>query len=314
MTIETANEDRVAVGHRAAIDSRETSGLRFRYGARGFRSPVTVVLGALARRRLRVASLAAHPELVVAAAVLAAWVLLLVFAARAVGGATSAAMPGMPMPMPVTSGSPWPTAVAALPSWVLMTVAMMGPAALSKFRDVATLSAMAAFGVAYLAVWAVFGLLAEAAATAIRGVPSPQALALCLAVATAWQFTPLKHRVLRGCLGAEPAEFQPAAARRATSACASHQPAAAAVGLRRGLRFGLCCLGTCWCLMLVPIAAPGGQLPWMAGLTILIGAERLACAGRGTDPGMASRAVARTAAGALAVAAVATLAVSGLLQ
>ena len=226
MTIETANEDRVAVGHRAAIDSRETSGLRFRYGARGFRSPVTVVLGALARRRLRVASLAAHPELVVAAAVLAAWVLLLVFAARAVGGATSAAMPGMPMP--VTSGSPWPTAVAALPSWVLMTVAMMGPAALSKFRDVATLSAMAAFGVAYLAVWAVFGLLAEAAATAIRGVPSPQALALCLAVATAWQFTPLKHRVLRGCLGAEPAEFQPAAARRATSACASHQPAAAA--------------------------------------------------------------------------------------
>jgi hypothetical protein len=360
MTVETANKDRVSVGDRVAIDSRQTSGLRFAYGVCGFGSPVTAATGALGRRRLRVASVAAHPELVVAAAVLAAWVLLLVFAARAVGGATSAGMPGMSMPM--RSGSPWATAVAALPFWLLMTVAMMGPAALGKFRDVVrtpagpmggpadsatagsgsagsgsagsgsagsgsagsgsalvaaravTLSAMAAFGVAYLGVWAVFGLLAEATATAIRGVPSPQALALCLAAATAWQFTPLKHRVLRGCLGAAPAVVQPAAARRATSPCVPHQPVAAADGLRRGLRFGLCCLGTCWCLMLVPLAAPGGQLPWMAGLTILIGAERLACAGRGADPSITSRAVARTAAGALAVAAVATLAVSGLLQ
>jgi hypothetical protein len=36
--------------------------------------------------------------------------------------------------------------------------------------------------------------------------------------------------------------------------CASHPPAAAAVALRRGFVFGLCCLGTCWCLMLIPLA------------------------------------------------------------
>jgi predicted metal-binding membrane protein len=334
----------------AAIDSRETSGLRFPYGARGFGSPVTAAVGALGRRRPRIAPLAGHPELAVAAAVLAAWVLLLVFAARAVGGATSAAMPGMPMPVPRPgpSASPWATALAALPSWLLMTIAMMGPAALGKFRA-ATPRAIAAFSVGYLAVWAAFGLLAEAVTTTIRGVPSPQALALCLAAATAWQLTPLKHRVLRACLGVTPADVQPVAARPSTgrpaqgsplatrpgtaqfsaaqpsaaqpsaaqgvtARCASHHTPAAAVALRRGMRFGLCCLGTCWCLMLIPLAAPGGQLPWMAGLTILVTAERLASAGRGTNLRLASRAVCRTAAGALAVAAVATLAVSGLLQ
>ena len=85
---------------------------------------------------------------------------------------------------------------------------------------------------------------------------------------------------------------------------------------RRGFVFGPCCLGTCWCLMLIPLAAPGGQLPWMAGLTILISAERLASARRDTGRVRPSRrrAVALTAAGTLGVAAFATLTVCGLLQ
>ena len=286
---------------------------------------MTVTTGTFGGRRAKLAFLSGHPELVAVAAVLAAWVLLLVFAARAAGGGTSAAMPGMPMP--ATSGGPWAAALTALPSWLLMTVAMMGPAAVAKFRDLvragtASPRAMAAFSVAYLAVWAAFGLLAEAAATAIHGLPSPRALALVLLAATAWQLTPLKHRVLFACRGEGAAAAEPSAAPAnaapAAGRCASHQPAAVAMALRSGLVFGLCCLGTCWCLMLIPLAAPGGQLPWMAGLTILISAERLASAGRdagrGADLRSASRAVALTTAGTLAVAAVATLAVSGLLQ
>jgi predicted metal-binding membrane protein len=74
--------------------------------------------------------------------------------------------------------------------------------------------------------------------------------------------------------------------------------------LGRGLRYGLCCLGSCWCLMLVMVAAPAGQLLWLAGLTALITAERAV---------RNSRDVTRKAAAALGVAAVATLAVGGLL-
>jgi predicted metal-binding membrane protein len=45
--------------------------------------------------------------------------------------------------------------------------------------------------------------------------------------------------------------------------------------LRFGLRNGLYCLGTCWCLMLVMVAAPCGQLLWTVGLSAVITAERL---------------------------------------
>jgi hypothetical protein len=70
-----------------------------------------------------------------------------------------------------------------------------------KFRDLAraglaTLPVTAAFSAGYLAVWTAFSLLAEAAHAAIRAVPSPQALALCLTAAKAWQLTlpPSSHR------------------------------------------------------------------------------------------------------------------------
>lgn len=73
--------------------------------------------------------------------------------------------------------------------------------------------------------------------------------------------------------------------------------------LAHGARYGLCCLGTCWCLMLVMVAAPVGAPLWLAGLTAAITAERV----------LAEPAATRAAAAALGVAAVATLAVGGLL-
>lgn len=103
-----------------------------------------------------------------------------------------------------------------------------------------------------------------------------------LIAAVAWQLSPAKRRLLRGCHRTPPAI-----------------PAAG-----EGLRYGWCCLGACWCLMLVMVVAPAGQLLWLAALTLVVTAERAV-----PD----SRAVTRDIAAALGVAAAATLAVGGLL-
>ncbi len=224
-----------------------------------------------------------YPEAGPAVAVLGAWVALAVLASR--GGELAG------MDMGPSQAGAWAAAVAGLPSWLLMTVAMMGPAALPRFRYVGRPAArpalaMAAFGVAYLAVWAVFGLAARAAAAAVPGVPGPRALALVLFAALAWQLSPVKRSLLRGCHA------------RQLPPRSGGTPARA---VAQGTRYGLCCLGTCWCLMLVMVAVPAGGLLWMAGLTAAISAERV-CGER-----------ASAAAAALGVAAVATLAVGGLL-
>jgi predicted metal-binding membrane protein len=218
-----------------------------------------------------------HPELAAALSVLAAWAVLLT-----TSGHQSMRMGASPV-------SVWPAAAAGLPSWMLMTVAMMGPAVLPRFRHVgraaaSPVRAVSGFAIGYLAVWAVFGFLAQAAAAAISGVPGPAALALTLAAAAAWQLTPVKRDLL--------------------SRHKNPRRAPAGSVLAGGVRYGLCCLGACWCLMLVMVTAPSGQLLWLAGLTLLVTAERAA-----PDSGAAARA----AAAALAVAAAATLAVAGLL-
>jgi predicted metal-binding membrane protein len=240
-----------------------------------------------------------HPELGAAAVVVAAWVTLVTLAARA-GGLSAAAtggMAGMSMGGP-TARSAWSTAAAGLPSWMLMTVAMMGPAALASVGHTGRSSlawrrrrAMVEFSAAYLAVWAAFGLLAQAAAAVVPAVPGPAALAAVLAAATAWQLTPLKRRCLIACHRAVP--LPPRGWRAEKGA------------LRFGLRNGLSCLGSCWCLMLVMTVTPGGQLLWTAGLTGVVTAEKLA---------RRPRHATRTAAAALAFATVATLTIGNLLR
>ena len=217
-----------------------------------------------------------HPVIVPALAILTAWATLVLAGQRS------------SMQMSASSASAWASAAAGLPSWLLMTVAMMGPAVLPRFRYVGGAAArpflaLTAFAVAYLPVWAAFGFLAQATAAALPGVPGPAPLALTLLAAAAWQLTPVRRHLLRQ-------HKNPAVA----------LPGSALAG---GLRYGLCCLGACWCLMLVMLAAPSGQLLWLAGLTILITAERLSPAS--VTP--------NAAAAALGVAAVATLAVAGLL-
>jgi predicted metal-binding membrane protein len=241
-----------------------------------------------------------HPELPAAAAVAAAWLALLATAARdALAGhpaAGMAAMPGMRSAHPAAGL----VAAAGLPGWMLMTVAMMGPAALAGVRHTGLNSlrwrrgrAMAGFAAAYLAVWAAFGVLALAAAALFTGaaVPGPAALAAVLAIAAAWQLTPAKRRSLRACHRSVP--LPPRGWRAEWGS------------LRFGLRNGAACLGSCWCLMLVMVAAPAGQVLWMVGLAGAVTAERVA---------QRPRAMTRFIAVACAFATVAVLAIAGLLR
>jgi predicted metal-binding membrane protein len=243
-----------------------------------------------------------RPELPAAAVVTAAWLALLAGAARhAAGGGPAAGMAGMPGMGAAhrAAGGPWAAAAGGLPGWVLMTAAMMGPAALAGIRHTGLNSlrwrrgrAMAGFAAAYLAVWTAFGVLALAAA-ALPGVPvpGPAALAVVLAAAAGWQLCPAKRRCLRACHRSVPL---PPSGWRAE--CGS---------LRFGLRNGAACLGSCWCLMLVMVAAPAGQLLWTVGLAGAVTAERLA---------PRPRAVTRFTGVACAFAAVAVLATANLLR
>jgi predicted metal-binding membrane protein len=251
-------------------------------------------------RRLNVSQLMLrHPELGAAAAVTASWAALLVITICSAHGWTAqAAMADMPMGGAAAQHSARLQAASGLPPWVLMTVAMMGPAALIAIRHTGLNSlhwrrqrAIVEFSVAYLAIWTAFGLLAQVADTFIPVTPGPGVLAGVLVAAAAWQLSPLKSRCLRGCHRSFPL---PPRGWRADKGA-----------FWFGLRNGLYCLGTCWCLMLVMIAAPGGQLLWTAGLTGIITAERLLPRPRGTT---------RVVAAMLGFATVATLSVGNLLQ
>jgi len=185
-----------------------------------------------------------RPELGASAVVLGAWVALLAFAAR--GGHRH-----------VSGG---------LPYWTLMTVAMMGPAALAGIRHTGLNSlrwrrrrAMAEFAAAYLAVWIAFGALALIVAALVPAAPGSAAFAIVLAMAAAWQLGPLKRRWLRDCHRSVPLPPRGWVAERAA--------------LRFGLRNGAACLGTCWCLMLVTLVASG--FLWTVLVAGFVTAEKL---------------------------------------
>jgi predicted metal-binding membrane protein len=169
-----------------------------------------------------------------------------------------------------------------------MVVAMMGPSALAGVRHTAENSlrwrrgrAMAEFSLAYLAVWTAVGLVALRTLAWLPVEAGVAALAVTLAAAAAWQLTPWKRRWLRDCHRAVPLPPTGWAAERGA--------------VRFGVRNGLACVGSCWCLMLVMLVAPGAHLVWTVALTGVITTERWLA-----RPRQATRRIA----GGLAVAAV----------
>jgi predicted metal-binding membrane protein len=226
-----------------------------------------------ARRRWR------PPEDVALAVVVAAWLVLPAMTYHAAS---------------VTAPSAVHAAADAVLAWVVMTAAMMGPVALPAVGHVARNSlrwrrgrAVAWFAAAYGAVWLVAGVVLLTLAAIVPGGRSLRALAVSLAVAAAWQVSPLKRRALAACHRTVPL---PPIGRRATLGC-----------VRFGLRHGLACAASCWAVMAAMAVTPGAHVLVAAALTPVVAVERYAL-----RPRKASR---RTAAAlGLAAAGVALLA------
>jgi predicted metal-binding membrane protein len=197
------------------------------------------------------------------------------------GAAGLAALAWLALLLPVTGAEPVRDLHAdihrSLPllagagGWMLMTVAMMVPAALPVARDHA-LGALwarrqrtvALFFAGYLAVWAAFGVIASAAVAGARdgfGAPGAAVLAAVLLAGALWELTPAKWRAVRACHRVSPL---PPRGPRADAAC-----------LRAGAVYGRRCVAGCWALMLAMAVAAHTSVGLMALLAGVVAAEKL---------------------------------------
>ncbi len=203
--------------------------------------------------------------------------------ARAMGG--SMPMPGgwrmsmMWMRMP---GQSWGAAAALfVVMWGAMMVAMMLPSTLpmlliyrraAAFRGEARLGlATWAMGAGYFGVWTLFGVAAYAAGLALAQAAMrslavsravPMAVGGALVVAGAWQLTPWKSACLRHC-------------RDPLQLVADHLHGGWRGALRLGVHHGAFCAACCWGLMLIQLALGIMDLRVMAGVAVLIAAEKM---------------------------------------
>lgn len=184
-----------------------------------------------------------------AAITLAAWVALVA---------------GVPMSDPPTFLVAWVVMMAAmmLPSSAPMFLLFRLQASDGPFGELRTL----AFGVGYLLVWAAFGVVVLIAQRVLDMAVSPElrpyGVAAVLFAAGAYQFTPLKATCLRACQ--TPADF-----------LVRHWRSGTLGALRLGLDHGLYCLGCCWALMAVLVAAGGMGLAWVALIALIVLVEKL---------------------------------------
>jgi predicted metal-binding membrane protein len=155
---------------------------------------------------------------------------------------------------------------AFLGTWLLMVSAMMSPLLIGPLRHLGTRSLprhhavmRVLFLVGYAAVWSVAGLILLATAHVLDwfGAAGP----LALGVAALWQFAPDKQRYLNRHHACPPL---PAFGWRAEFAA-----------LRFGVTRGSSCFGSCWALMLLPLAVPAGEWAVMVAVTLWIWAEQL---------------------------------------
>jgi predicted metal-binding membrane protein len=186
-------------------------------------------------------------------------------------------------------GPPIPlAALIAVLAWQVMIAAMMLPSSLPLVRMYARAteraprrgSSMAAFIGGYALIWSGFGLAAFGFDAGLHAAvnASPWLAAhdwwiggSVLALAGAFQFTPLKDACLDKCR--HPAQFLTRYYARGPGA-----------GLKLGARHGAFCVGCCWALMLVMFAAGAANLIWMALLTGVMIHEKTRPAGARAVP------------------------------
>lgn len=215
-------------------------------GVAGLRAVVPEQAHALRALRRR-------PQLVAEVSALVAWVALLGHALASTGGLHRHDDP-----------SPW----GAWGSWLVMSAAMMLPAAVPAARHVGVNSlrwrrhrAVGTYVAVFLGVWAAYGVMAL-----VLVAGWTVTLTGALAVAAVWQFTPRKRRFLRDCHRTVPL---PATGWRATMGA-----------VRFGARNAAACVGSCWALMLV-MAVPASHhfvvahLLGTGALTAAVAAEKL---------------------------------------
>ena len=206
------------------------------------------------------------------------------------GAGATAGMPdmrGMP-DMAMADAAPWTAASFALAAsmWWVMMVAMMLPAATPVVllyaatapRSGAERSPTGHFLAGYLAVWALFSLIAAGLQWLLDAskLLEPMTLgsaakwfsAAVLVAAGFYQLSPLKEACLAHCRN--PAQF-----------LSRHYRPGRAGAFRMGARHGAFCVGCCWLLMALLFVGGVMNLAWIALLTLLVAAEKLLPAGRG---------------------------------
>lgn len=166
----------------------------------------------------------------------AGWLLLLALGT----GETAASICGNPA-SPATVGR-------LLAMWTVMLLAMMPLLLAHPLRHIARSSlsrrraaSTALFAAGYAATWMAAGTLLLPAAALLRSMFGDVALPIALLLAAAWQVTPLRLSLVSAC-------------HRAPSLRALGR-GAFIDSLRYGHRWGAACVGTCWALMLTPLAA-----------------------------------------------------------
>ena len=179
-------------------------------------------------------------------------------------------MAGMPE-MPAAPG--WALVFAM---WAAMMVAMMVPSAAPAILLYARVHRQSAarghpptpaFLAGYLTCWTVFSGLAAALQLAIASSMSMAlegraGTALVLIAAGLYQLSPLKNACLVRCRS--PAQF-----------LVRHYRPGTAGAFRLGLLHGAFCVGCCWLLMALLFVGGVMNLLWIAGLTLLVAAEKL---------------------------------------
>jgi predicted metal-binding membrane protein len=183
----------------------------------------------------------------------------------------------------------WPRTVLLWAMWAAMMMAMMLPSAAPLILLYAAAARrhaepgsparrVYALAAGYVLVWSLFSVLATAlqrvlsstlVLTPMMEPATPLAGGVVLAIAAAYQFTPLKRACLRQCRS--PLGFMMQTWR-----------GGAAGAFHLGVRHGTYCLGCCWALMLILFAGGVMNLAVIVALTTWVMVEKLAPFGERT--------------------------------
>jgi predicted metal-binding membrane protein len=166
--------------------------------------------------------------------------------------------------------------LAFVAAWAVMMAAMMLPSALPMIALYAAMqqtetsaipraAPVALFTLIYLGLWAVTGVpmyVASVALCAIASDARAYGVAAVLVVAGVFQLSPLKHVCLRRC-------------RSPIGFLLGHWRAGWRGSLALGWSHATYCLGCCWALMVVLVAAGAMGLLWVLLIAAVVAAEKV---------------------------------------